>query len=232
MKRKVTNVLIIYGILIAVLSFLCGTSLYLAHFDCAAFTISLKHVSTILGIFVSVLGLFITAFLVILALDAYSKLKEITDAREKVERIKTEIFNVKKIINQHLNEANIIKDKILDTETDINQHLNNWEKLEENAQNMMVNYSSTIYEEIDEQIKIAEIKRDRKLINALKLMQARLAYRFPMLNISIRENLLRILSAIGEKIDIPHIETIIQNENEPVTIKEIAKEVLTELKKK
>lgn len=79
---------LIYGSLYAFLFIISTLALILAisdvNYDSLAF--SLDKAATLIGIFVSTVGLFISPFLVILAFNAYSKIKEIGELKNIAEK--------------------------------------------------------------------------------------------------------------------------------------------------
>jgi hypothetical protein len=233
------------GILFVILFIISGTALYLSfvHIDYSFFNITLKEVGNLLGIFVSTIGIIITAYFVILAIDAYSKVRKIDDARNEALTSKNETISIKE-------EVTLIKEEITSVEINAEHNLNELKKNVKNTtetidknkkviseqknqvEQLLKNYAETLYEEIDEQIEISLIDKAKERENALRIRRARLSYRFPMLDEEIRIKLLNELASIGEKYDIIHIQKIIQDREETRKIRDIAKRVLEVLKKR
>ena len=82
MKGKITH--IIYGSLIGLLFILVGIDLALAR-DCDTLSFSWEKVGDIIGIFVSTIGILITAYFVVLAINAYSHIKDIQSIKKEID---------------------------------------------------------------------------------------------------------------------------------------------------
>lgn len=186
---------------------------------------SLEKMSTLLGVIISLLGLFVTAYFVILATDAYAHIKDIENA-------KNEALQTKSKIEEDLHNITLSKEEIEKDAKAINLQI---QKTEETIKI----YSGMLYEDLGERIALegrgTTATTDKNKIrrrNALKLRQARLCYIFPMLDTDIREKLLLQLGDIGEEQDIFPIERIAEDENGNEHLKEIAKTVLAALREK
>ena len=201
MKDKEKRTQIIFGSLFGVLFILVGLALVFAiadiNYDSLSF--SLDKGATLIGIFVSTVGLFVAAYFAILAIDAYSSIQEIKKVKEAVLKDQEDITRIKEQLYGIL----------------INQ-----------------DYAKSLYDDLDAQIAVAELAKSENLRNILTLHQARLSYRYPMLDKNIRLSLLLTLADIGELEDINKIIPITLNPNEDREIKEYAELVLEELKKR
>ena len=215
-------------LLYIILSFILGIialTYALSDIDCKTLVFSLDKMSTLLGVFISILGLFVTAYFVILAIDAYAHIKDI-------ERTKNDVLQKAELLTQQCQVAQQAKEKIQKDAAAINLQI---QKTEETIKM----YSEMLYEDLGERIAlegrgttVIPDKNRMRRRNALKLRQARLCYIFPMLDINIREKLLLLLGDIGEEQDIYPIKQIIENEKEDKYLKEIAKTVVDALEKK
>ena len=201
------------------LKILGGVALTLAwaDIDCNNLIFSIDKMSSLLGVFMSILGLFVTAYFVVLAIDAYAHIKEIEKSKIEVtnliEEWKTIIKKAQKTIDSNIELTNKETQKVT----------------------QLLTYSNSLYEDLGQQIASEgsnDIKGKLNRRNSLKLKQARMSYLLPMLEIDLREKLLLQLGDIGEKQDVIPISNIIKNENEPERLKKVAKIVLEELKKK
>ncbi|WP_455613508.1 hypothetical protein [Bacteroides congonensis] len=212
-----------HNTLFIVLFLLVGTALVfaVADIDCSSLIFSMDKLSTLIGVYVSVIGIFITSYFVVLAIDAYSHIKEIQKSKTKIEEL-IESWTKSADETKRITEANVVVTE---------------QRTKEAAQ-IIKSYSEILYDDLGEQIALEggnftgeEAKIARR--NALKLRQSRLSYTFPMLDLMTRIKLLLELASIGEEKDIPIIkEHIIENEKEPKELKEVAKLVIQELEKR
>lgn len=206
--------------------------------DCSSLNFSMDKLIFILGVFVSIVGLFATTYFVILAMDAYAHIKEI-------EKVKIEIVQTARTIKTQYQETTLAKTniesdivKITEARKIIEHDVKTANLQIEKVEDILKVYSEMLYEDLNERIALegrGKTGTDKNRIirrNALKLRQARLSYKFPMLAIDIREKLLLQLGDIGETIDIRPIQDITKDDNEPKKLKQIAEMVLQELEKK
>jgi uncharacterized membrane-anchored protein YhcB (DUF1043 family) len=191
----------------------------LADLDCKSMSFSLEKLGDIIGILVSSFALVVGFYFAILAISAYSHVKKIQDQEEKV----------RDLINKW--DANYQRSEKLieNSEKSIKNYTETMEELSKN-------YAETLFDEIEEQIYIEELhnntysNKDRR--NVLKVRRARLSYRCPMLDIEKRKQLMIELASIGDATDIEHIKKIISNFREHDSIKEVAKVILPILEKR
>lgn len=242
----------IYFVLLFTLGFI-ALIYAISDLNCSSLNFSMDKLIFILGVFVSIVGLFATTYFVILAMDAYAHIKEI-------EKVKIEIVQVAGTIKTQYQEATLAKTnmegdivKITEAKNTIDcdiSHINQAKEIIEHdvktanlqiekVENILKVYSEMLYEDLNERIALEgrgkTVGTDKNKIirrNALKLRQARLSYKFPMLAMNIREKLLLQLGDIGETIDVLPIQDITEDENEPENLKKIAEIVLQQLKKK
>lgn len=189
----------IYGVL-SVISFITSIIAIvfsISDIECSSLEFSIEKGASLIGIFVSVVGLVISLFFVILAFDAYSKIKEISGLKESAE---IEISH----IQQHQIKIN----------------------------SLQKDYAQLLFDNYEEQIALATYSKSQKMRNALILSQARLSYKFPMLDKLIRKKLLTLLGDIGEVSDVHNIEYVAHSDKEDLEIKEHAGFILGVLKKK
>lgn len=102
---------VIYGIISCVLLFLVCLALYFSLTDknCNSLSFSLDTTATLIGILVSTVGLFITAYFIILAIDAYSSIQEIKQVKEIAQKdIETIQYRMDEIDNISRNYAQVI----------------------------------------------------------------------------------------------------------------------------
>lgn len=227
----------IYFVFLFILGFI-ALIYAISDLNCSSLNFSMDKLIFILGVFVSIVGLFATTYFVILAMDAYAHVKEI-------EKVKTEIVQIAENIKKQYQETtqaitNMKCDivKITEAKETIYDNVKKAKLQVEKVENILNVYSEMLYEDLNERIALEgrgkKLGADNNRItrrNALKLRQARLSYKFPMLAMDIREKLLLQLGDIGEAIDIPPIQNIIKDENEPEKLKKIAELVLQQLEK-
>ena len=227
----------IYFVFLFILGFI-ALSYAISDLNCSSLNFSMDKLIFILGVFVSIVGLFATTYFVILAMDAYAHVKEI-------EKVKTEIVQIAENIKKQYQETtqaitNMKSDivKITEAKETIYDNVKKAKFQVEKVENILNVYSEMLYEDLNERIALEgrgkKLGADNNRItrrNALKLRQARLSYKFPMLAMDIREKLLLQLGDIGEAIDILPIQNIIKDENEPEKLKKIAELVLQQLEK-
>ncbi|MDR1582405.1 MAG: hypothetical protein LBS55_03955 [Prevotellaceae bacterium] len=193
MEAKEKRIHIIYGNICGALFALVTIALAFAipeDIACDSLSFSLKSLSTIIGIFVSVIGIIITSYFVILAINAYSHIKDVKKDVEDFQSHKNELYILSK------------------------------------------NYALSLFNGLEIQIWLAEEYKLAVERNKLTLAQARLSFQQIMLDKEHRLPLLLKLEAIGEVQDINNIKMIICNPNEDKEIKDYAKLVLEELKKR
>jgi len=232
MKGKITH--IIYGSLIGLLFILVGLSLAFAKadIDCDSLSFSLEKAGDIMGIFVSTIGLLITAYFVVLAINAYSYIKDIQNTKIAIDGYAQD---VKEKVEDFQSQKNVLLGHIEDIQNqknEINGYVQNVKENFKNIQNIKVALAQSQFYCLETQIVTADVSNLGKSRDILKLEQARLSYRYPMLDKGIRLPLLLILADIGEEKDINNIKTIIDNPDEDTEIKEYATVVLDELKKR
>ena len=240
MKRHVH---IIYGCLFVVLFFLVVLALMSSSekLGCDPLSVlSMDKAGNLMGIFVSTFGLVVTVYFVVLTFKARETQKEIETVRGDNESLKKDVEDLKKEKAQLQGVFTNLQSDNKDFESTLNTTRQSAKKTEidikkldeklEHTKILLPDYSEFLYEIIDVLIATAESNKALERRNVLKLMKARLSYRFPMLETQTRIILLLELAAIGEKQDIRPLEAIIQSENEPDSIKEIAKISLGELK--
>ena len=197
MKDKIYITSFISLFILVVLALIFAT----ADINYDALFFSLDKTATIMGIFVSTIGIFITVYFVILAINAYSSIKEI-------EKVKEIIQQDKEIIRQ-------------DTE-----HI---ERKKTDFDNLLKIYAKSLYNGFEAQIAITNTSDNQSLCNELRLGQARLSYQFPMLDEKIRENLLWKLAYLGkDKEDVVAVKSIAFYEQGDIQV--LSKLVLEELK--
>lgn len=161
---------------------------------------SSDKLGSIIGVFVSTVALVVTTYFVVLAISAYSHIRDIQQNRKKIDEL-----------------------------------ISDWINKNEQAIKLLRNYAETLYEEIDEEIALEELKNNDvsdkiKRRNSLRIRRARLSYRCPMLDYKDRIKLLNELASIGELKDIRPIKELIVNEDGD--IKAAAELVLEDLQKK
>lgn len=185
-KNKESNTLNCLWAVVAVIFVLVILALVyaLADIDCLKFD-SNKLLTTV-GIIVSTVGLFITAYFVVLAVDAYSNIK-------KIEEIKTEVKKIER-------KASLLSGNIESTFKYYCDFL--YEEL--NEQIAFCNKDT-----ISKKDRIDRRKR-------LRIKEARMCYQFPLLDTQKRLKLLQELGYLGESEDIPYIEELLHEEDEEI----------------
>ena len=126
------------------------------------------------------------------------------DAKEKIHNVTVDFQNLK---------------------IDYNKKLEDYDKVSKD-------FAQSLLDGLDAQIGLASNTNNTSLKKELQIKRARLFYMYPMLIVSERIKLLLELGNVGEVQDILPVLKAIENENEPNVIKQIAKIVLEELKKR
>jgi hypothetical protein len=163
----------------------------------------IENIMNYMGVIVTTVGLVITVYFVISAIDIFSISREIKSNREILKN-----------------------DRIA------------FQKRGKEYDKILKDYAQSLYDGFEIQIGLKTTSRSRTngksdiLLQSLYINKARLSYKYPMLDVSLREALLNELGSIGEIQDVIPIQNIIDNENEPEEIKKIARKVLEELKKR
>ena len=162
-----------------------------------AFIFPTDKLIDIAGILATATGLFLTGLFAVLAINAYSHIKEILSIRDDILYSKKETDDLKKANTQLLLDGT----------------------------NMQLGYA----------VKMIKMGIERKFFeewyNYFQLQRARFSFH-PTLDMQTRGNLLRELLTNGGYQEIFELEKIIQNKKEPEMLKETAKYVRYELKKK
>lgn len=222
MDSRIKVLFWIYGGAILLLFILVIIALTLAnvHIEYDNIVFSFEKVGNILGIIISVFGLLVTSYFVVLAIDAYSHIKEIRNCKNLLESL---IKEWQKQAEETNNKMDVNDKKARKLIGQITESINN--------------YSDFIYNDLAEQIALEGqkniTKTDKlKRRNSLFIRQSRLSYLFPMLENSVREKLLLQLGDIGEEEDLEAIRKITQDENEPKRLRDIAELVYDQLKRK
>lgn len=159
----------------------------LADIDCQKLIFDSDKLLTIVGIIVSTVGLFITAYFVILAVDAYSNIK-------KIEEIKTEVKEIER-------EASLLSGNIEST-------FNNYCDFLYDELNEQIAFCNK--ETIS-----AKDRKDRR--KRLRIKEARMCYQFPLLDKEKRLKLLKELGDLGEAKDIPYIEELLNERDKEIS---------------
>ncbi|MBR6550448.1 MAG: hypothetical protein IKT71_04520 [Paludibacteraceae bacterium] len=165
---------------------------------------SIDHLYSLIGLIISVLGLLVTSYFVILAVNAYSHVKEIEKSLKKTKDIELKVLSTDKTIT-----STIKKIKSLTNESIMSLRYG-----------IALQFDST--------------KTDvKEKYRTLKLRQARLSYQFPeYLKDNEKESAFLLLGDFGDKSDIEPLEQYIKTTKDSDELKEIAKLVISCLKKK
>ena len=161
---------------------------------------SIENIMHYMGVIATTIGIVVTGFFVILAIDMFSIYRDIKSTKEKLHKDTVDFQNRKKEYNKILED-----------------------------------FAQSLLDGLDTQIGLASSPRSNSntsLLKNLPIKRARLSYQYPMLNMCDRIRLLTDLGSIGEIQDIIPVQNIIENENEPETIKTVAKEVMKRLKER
>ena len=185
-KNKESNTLKCLWTLVVVILVLVILALVfaLADIDCEKLKFDFEKLMTIVGIIVSTVGLFITVYFVVLAVDAYSNIK-------KIEEIKTEVKKIER-------KASLLSGNIESTFKYYCDFL--YEEL--NEQIAFCNKDT-----ISKKDRIDRRKR-------LRIKEARMCYQFPLLDKEKRLKLLSELGSLGESEDISYVEDLINQEKD------------------
>lgn len=165
---------------------------------------SIDHLYSLIGLIISVLGLLVTSYFVILAVNAYSHVKEIEKSLKKTKDIEQKVLSADKALT-----STIEKIKSLTNESFMSLRYG-----------IGLQFDST--------------KTDvKEKYRTLKLRQARLSYQFPeYLKDNEKESAFLLLGDFGDKSDIEPLEQYIKTTKDSDELKEIAKLVISCLKKK
>lgn len=199
MKNNLYNCLFILLFILVIIAI----SLAIADINLNSLKFSFDHLYNVVCIFISVLGLLVTSYFVILAVNAYSHVKEIENILQKAKDIENKVQSADEAVKSTLNKV---------------------EKL--------VNESSMLlYYDIEMQFDSTKTKTEEKY-RALKLRQARLAYKFPeFLDEQIKTSALLLLGDLGDESDIEPLEQYLKTTKDSSELRDIAKLVISCLKK-
>jgi len=197
-KVKVTKRDIVYISLFVILFVIAIFALVfsLSDIDCNFLKFSATKFRDIISVFVSASALLITAYFVILAIDAYSSVQEIKKAK-----------------------------------ADIQNAMNDITKQKEDLGILSRDYAQYLYDGLETQIALAE-RLSINVRNDLVITQARMSYRYPMLNKQTRIELLRKLYDIGDSQDRDNVKLLMLSPKEDAEIKKYAEFVFVELLRK
>ena len=165
---------------------------------------SIDHLYSLIGLIISVLGLLVTSYFVILAVNAYSHVKEIEKSLKKTKDIELRVLSTDKALTSTIETIkSLINEYIMSLRYDIG-----------------LQFDST--------------KTDvKEKYRTLKLRQARLSYQFPeYLKDKEKESAFLLLGDFGDKSDIEPLEQYINTTKDSDELKEIAKLVISCLKTK
>lgn len=164
---------------------------------------SIDHLYSLIGLIISVLGLLVTSYFVVLAVNAYSHVKEIEKSLQKTKDIEQRVLSADKALTSTLKKI----------ESLINE------------------YIMSLYYDIGSQFDSTKTDVKEKY-KTLKLRQARLSYRFPeYLKDNAKESAFLLLGDLGDESDIEPLEQYIKTTKDSDELKEIAKLVISCLKK-
>ena len=164
---------------------------------------SIDHLYSLIGLIISVLGLLVTSYFVVLAVNAYSHVKEIEKSLQKTKDIEQSVSFANKTITSTL----------------------------EKCEKLVNEYVMSLYYDIEMQFDSTKTDLTEKYIT-LKLRKARLSYLFPeYLKDQTKESAFLLLGDLGDESDIVPLENYIKNSNDSDELKEIAKLAISCLKK-
>lgn len=225
---------------IALLLIFCPFSLLafvlsIADIDVSKLIFSEGHLLSVIGIIVSTVGLAFTVYFVVLAISA----RKMQDEIEKTQYKYNELEKEKQHLVDNLNQLSLTKNEIktefdkINVETQkLSEYLYEIKKQKKDVETLLKDYAQSLFDSLEIQITLAELSKSLSLRNDLALAQARLSYSYPMLDRNTRITLLHKLANIGEVKDINNIEMIIYNPDEGNEIKENAKLVVEEMRKR
>ena len=164
---------------------------------------SIDHLYSLIGLIISVLGLLVTSYFVVLAVNAYSHVKEIEKSLQKTKDIEQRVLSADKALTS------------------------TFKKIE----SLINEYIMSLYYDIGSQFDSTKTDVKEKY-KTLKLRQARLSYRFPeYLKDNAKESAFLLLGDLGDESDIEPLEQYIKTTKDSDELKEIAKLVISCLKK-
>lgn len=209
-----------YSITLFLLIFISSFTIYVVFSEKNDFNISGGDLFSLLGIIVSSFSILITGYFVILAIDAYSKIREIDKAKEKAEILSSEIKGAKKIKENTKKEFEIINKEFEKKEKDIN-----------NISNELCELLKFFTEEA---VFHAEKTMNGDFRNDTLKNLYRFAYKYPKVikDERMRESYLLNLSTYGDYSDIEHLKKLYNSKKESKTIKNIAHKVMEKLQER
>ncbi len=212
------------------------------------------NITNLLGIIVSCISIVITVFFVILAINAYGKIRMIDKAKENADELTKKVSSAESIIEESRKDANNLAQmvssakRILDETKD---HLHSIQERKDEVNNLLgeindqyelnttriSNISREMCElltaSIESAIIHAEKDKNKNLKNSSLLKLYRLSYKYPdSLDEKTRVSYILNLSVFGDKSDIDPLKRISKTENESAVIKNAAETVLEDLKEK
>lgn len=208
-----------------------GLTLSLSDINCNFLQFSPDKLSNIISACVGSVALVITVYLAILAISAFSHIKDIEKTRKDIDESKSSIDQTKNNIQTFNGEIITKKEEIeacLNTTKITRDSINNTYN---QIKSFLQDYANTFYDEIDHFIGLADGDKNIKHRDYLRTKQARMAYRYPMLDLDKRIDLLFKLAYVGEKEDIEPLMILVKNE-ENIDLKAAGELALEELRKK
>ena len=197
----------------------------LSDIDCQFLKYSNESFKDLLCVLVSSFAIVITAFLVIMDISASNRNREIERKAQKVDGLLKDAVKEMTLLKGITDHAQQLDTNVSLTTENLNSLLNNSNKV-------ISDFGFQILSSYEDAIALAEVLDDEKKRNNIKLMRARMAYNYPMLDTKMRKTLICELSAIGERDDIMYLEKIYNDPNENNDIKFLVGQALDMLKKK
>lgn len=181
----------------------------LADIEISSLKFSIDSIFNFLGVIVSSFALAIGAYFALLAVSAYSHIRNIQTVEEKINLLFKEISLNKEDIKLCINDFAATLYQEIDEQLSLDEYL--YKLLPKDTQNT----------------KNIEQRRAE-----LRLKRARLCYNYPMLNSDLRKKLILELAAIGDIDDIKPLKKICDSSTENEIIKKNSQSVITILSSK
>ncbi len=204
--KKVYQIVTLIALLIAVLA------LYIVSITIGTEEISLDKVLAIVGVSISGIGFMVGTYFALLAVNAYSHVREIEHTRVEIENLTCEMRN--EICKNTSLSKQLLTETVLRIEDFISAELN------------IAKYVSVV--QLNEEAKNKIEKRQNYLLRE----RAILALRNDCFPQARRENLIRELFVVGKNKDLELIESVLQSPKENENIKRILKKVAERIRKR
>ena len=200
-------------------SFLASTGALLISITALVFSVSYLELNklnfsaeallTVSGILITALAFVLGAYFAFLAVKAFEDIRSVEKQVVKIEKLGQKAIKANKSINSILQS-----------------HLNDFVITIEYQMSLLDNLSGSV-QTTDKKLFDNLLKRKEELF----LMRARMCYKFPYLEMTLRQKFLLELSQHGTEEDLPYLRQVLDSSNENKDFKEIVRTAIQEIEK-